>query len=78
MFITFKLHLENANPRAGLIDRSQDGLGVPQSVTQPDEVKANSEIDESEENIKSFIKSINDVIAELKIYHENKSSGTGK
>lgn len=78
MLTTFKLHIENANPRIDLLEPFKQDLEDSESMTNPEKGKLELKIDKLEKDIEAFIESIDDIITELKSYRKNESAGVGK
>lgn len=60
--MTFKLHLENVNPRNDLLEPFKYDLTESDGIKQAEEAKTNPNMEEIEQDIAKFIKSIHDII----------------
>lgn len=71
---TFKLHLEHVNPRLDPLEAYKYDLSTADGRKQAEDVKTHANLNEIEQNVIEFRKSIDDIVAELKSYCLSKKS----
>lgn len=70
---TFKRHLESVNPRVDLLEPFKHDLDEPDGIKQAEEERADPKIEEIEQDIVTFIKSISDITIEIRTFCEKSS-----